>query len=295
MNDVKAANIRNRGMDLRRNRPSLGRRLLDVHSALVFLFLYVPIIVLVVYSFNASRLNVAWTGFTFSWYGELMEDYRVLRAAQNSLAVAAAATAASTVLGTLAAFVLERPGVPGRRLMEGLLYLPVILPEIVMGVALLSAFSLAGVKLGMATIILAHIAFCTPFVAIVVRARLKGFDANLERAAMDLGAGPWLAFRHVTLPIIMPGIAAGALLATTLSLDDFIISFFTTGPGATTLPLHVYSMVKFGVSPKINALSTLMILLTVILGVLFDRRFGPSGHRGGAGISPLMETVTDEK
>lgn len=244
---------------------------LAVHSLLTLIFLWLPIIVLIAFSFNTSRVNVVWQGFTFSWYGELVEDVAVLRATRNTLVVALTSTVLSTVLGTMAAFALSRHRFPGRRVLEGLLYVPIVLPEIVLGISLLATFRLLGFNLGLLTVILAHVTFCTPFVALVVRARLQGLDPSLERAAMDLGADEWTTFRRVTLPLVLPGVAAGALLALTVSIDDFIITFFTAGPGSTTLPLHVFSMVKFGVSPKINALSTLMLVATLGLVWVSDR------------------------
>lgn len=266
----------------------VGARLLGVHGYLTLAFLWLPIAVLVAFSFNTSRLNVVWQGFTLEWYRQLAQDVTVLRATRNTLVVAAASTVLSTVLGTMAAFALARHRFPGRRALEALLYVPIILPEVVLGISLLATFTLLGLKLGLLTVILAHVTFCTPFVALVVRARLHGFDRTLERAAMDLGADEWTTFRRVTLPLILPGIVAGALLALTVSIDDFIVTFFTTGPGATTLPLHVFSMVKFGVSPKINALSTVMLVTTLGLVLLAERvrrsraAGGPAAHRASA-------------
>lgn len=246
-------------------------RWLAFHSALTLTFLWLPIAVLIAFSFNTSRVNVIWEGFTLDWYRQLLEDMAVLRATRNTLVVAVASTVLSTVLGTMAAFALARHRFPGRRVLEALLYVPIILPEIVLGISLLATFRQLGLKLGLLTVILAHVTFCTPFVALVVRARLHGLDPTLEMAAMDLGADEWTTFRRVTLPLVLPGIAAGALLALTVSIDDFIVTFFTTGPGATTLPLHVFSMVKFGVSPKINALSTIMLVITLALVLVAER------------------------
>lgn len=248
-----------------------GARLLGMHSYLTLAFLWLPIAVLVAFSFNTSRLNVVWQGFTLDWYRQLAQDVALLRAARNSLVVAIASTTMSTLLGTMAALALTRYRFPGRSVLEALLYVPLILPEVVMGVSLLATFSLLGFTLGLQTVILAHVTFSTPFVALVVWARLQGFDRTLEWAAMDLGADEWTTFRRVTLPLLLPGIVAGALLALTVSLDDFIVTFFTTGPGATTLPLYVFSMVKFGVSPKINALSTVMLVITLSLVLLAER------------------------
>lgn len=242
-----------------------------VYLALMYGFLFAPIAVLVVFSFNTSRLNAVWTGFTLAWYGELFRDVEILRATKNSLVVAFASTLVSTAIGTLTAFAVHRRRFRGKPLLEGVLYIPLIIPEIVMGIALLAFFVLAGFKLGLGTVIIAHIAFSISFVTVVVRARLHGLDRAYEEAAMDLGANEWQTFWRVTLPLVMPGILAGALLAFTLSLDDFIITFFTAGPGSTTLPLRVYGMVKLGVSPTVNALSTLMVTVTLVLTVFAER------------------------
>lgn len=257
----------------------LGRRLLRLHSVLVLLFLYAPILVLVVFSFNTSRLNVMWEGFTLDWYEELIRDRQIMRSLQNSLVVATVSTAVSTVLGTMTAFALARHRFRGKRILEAILYIPIILPEIVMGISLLAFFSTVGMRLGLTTISIAHITFSTAFVALVVRARLHGFDRTLERAAQDLGAGVWVTFWRVTLPLIWPGIVAGALIAFTLSLDDVIITFFTSGPGSTTLSLYVFSMVRLGVSPKVNALSTAILAVTFVLVAVVAR--GTSKRGGG--------------
>lgn len=248
-----------------------GEWLLKVHAALVYLFLYAPIAVLVVFSFNTSRLGVNLSGFTLRWYAAVAKNDRILEAAWNSLVVAVVATLASTALGTLTAFAFARHRFAGKTLLEGLIYVPIILPEIIMGISLLVLFRSIGLRLGLLTVAIAHITFCMSFVFVVVRARLHDLDRNLERAAMDLGANEWQTFWKVTFPLVFPGILAGLLLAFTLSVDDVIVTFFTTGPGATTLPLQVYSMVKFGVSPEINALSTVMLAVSMSLIVLAER------------------------
>lgn len=242
-----------------------GRVALGGYSFLVYAFLYLPIAVLVAFSFNSSRANVTWQGFTLDWYGKLLQNARVLTAARNSFVVAVISTAAATLMGALAAFAIHRLRFKGRRLLEGGLYIPIILPEIIMGISLLSLFTALGIRLGLVTVVLAHITFSISFVFVVVQARLHDLNHALERAAMDLGADEWLTFWWVTFPLVSPGILAGALLAFTLSLDDVIITFFATGPGSTTLPLQIYSMVRAGVSPEINALSTLMLLVTLTL------------------------------
>jgi spermidine/putrescine transport system permease protein len=246
-------------------------------ALLVFAFLYGPLLVVVAYSFNDSRLNAEWVGFTLDWYRVLLHDPTMLLAARNSLLVAALATPTATVLGTLAGLGLYRW--PRRRLLPVLVLTPIAIPEVLQGVSLLIFFVLLNLTLGLLSIVLAHVAFCIGFVAVVVRARLQGLDESLVEAARDLGATPWLAFRRVTLPLIMPGIVAGALMAFTLSIDDFVITFFTAGAEASTLPLQIYSMLRIAVTPEVNAVSTLLIALTLVL-VLAAHRLAP-GLLGG--------------
>ena len=236
-----------------------------------YVFLYAPLAIVVLYSFNDSRLNAQWVGFTLAWYEKLLHNEPMLIAARNSLLIALAAAAASTVLGTLAGFALHRHR---PRLLAPLVLATIAIPEILMGVSLLIFFVLLNVTLGMVSIILAHITFCIGFVALVVRARLAGMDESLTEAARDLGATPAQAFRWVTLPLIMPGVVAGALMAFTLSLDDFVITFFTAGAGSSTLPLQIYTMVKIAVTPEVNAVSTLLMLLTLAL-ILIATRLAP--------------------
>jgi spermidine/putrescine transport system permease protein len=253
-------------------------------SGLLYLFLYAPIAVVVVYSFNASRYG-PWSGFTTRWYGVLADDPQKIAAAWNTLILAAASTAVSTVLGTLLGYGLSRYRFAGKRLFSWLMYIPVVIPDIVMAVAMLLFFALVRgwlglFELGLGTMIVAHVTFQIPFVAIVVRSRLAGMDPAIEEAAHDLGAGSWRTWWHVTLPLMLPGVVAGAMLAFTLSLDDFVVSFFTTGPGATTLPILIYSSVKRGITPDINALSTLIVVASVlgtIAVTLLQRRRRPSG------------------
>lgn len=242
-----------------------------IYTFLIYLFLYVPIMVLIVYSFNDSKLNAVWSGFTFKWYAELVHDQAILDATRNSLYIAFLSTVISTMIGTLAAVGMYKYNFRGKSVLDGLLYVPIVIPEIVMGVALLAFFVLLSIPLGLLTLVIAHVTFSIPFVVVVVRARLEGFDRSLEEAAMDLGANQWQTFTRVTFPIILPGILAGSLLALTLSLDDVIISFFVAGPTSTTLPLKVFSMVKFGVSPKINALSTVLLLVVITIAVSMER------------------------
>ncbi|MBR5858062.1 MAG: ABC transporter permease, partial [Phascolarctobacterium sp.] len=241
---------------------------LCAYAMAILAFLYLPLLILALYSFNESRINAVWSGFTLDWYLSLFKNRRVLEALTNSLIVAFASTIVSTVLGTTAAIALNKYQYKYKSVINGLLYLPILIPEIVMGLSLLVLFSQAHIPLGKTSLILAHITFCVSFVVITVNARLEGMRPELEQAAMDLYATPFQTFRYVTLPLAMPGIVAGALMAFTLSIDDFIISFFVAGPNSTTLPLYIYAMVKRGISPEINALSTLLMLATIVLVVL---------------------------
>ena len=245
------------------------RRIALWAAALVaYAFLYVPLVIVVVYSFNDSRLNAEWVGFTFDWYRRLAANDEMIAAAGNSLAIALVASLVSTVLGTMAGVAMHRY----RMIVLPVLVLtPIAIPEILMGVALLIFFVMLNFTLGLVSVALAHIAFCIGFVAIVVRARLAGMDESLIEAARDCGATPWQAFARVTLPLIMPGVVAGALMAFTLSIDDFVITFFTAGAGTVTLPLQIYSMIKIAVTPEVNAVSTLLMLLTLVLIVVASR------------------------
>lgn len=245
-------------------------------ASLVYAFLYVPLAVVVVFSFNDSRLNAEWVGFTLHWYDVLFHDEQMLAAALNSLVIALVASSVSTVLGTLAGYAMYRYRL---RLLPVLVLTPIAIPEILMGVSLLMFFVMLNMTLGLVSIMLSHIAFCIGFVAIVVRSRLSGMDESLTEAARDLGATPAQAFRLVTLPLIMPGIVAGALMAFTLSIDDFVITFFTAGVDATTLPLQIYSMIKIAVTPEVNAISTLLMLLTLVL-IVIASRLSPGALRG---------------
>ncbi|GIW30238.1 MAG: spermidine/putrescine ABC transporter permease [Meiothermus sp.] len=256
------------------------KRWLAVHAWLVFAFLYLPIAVIVALSFNQSRFGVRFTGFTFDWYIRLFNNERILEYLTNTLVVAVVSTTVSTILGTLLAVGLVRYRFRWQNALRYLLYVPVVVPDVVMGISLLLLFdvvrdAIGWPRLSLFTIILAHISFQIAYVTLVVRARLMLLDPTLEEAAKDLGATPWLTFREVTLPLIMPGVISGALLAFSLSLDDFVVTFFTAGPGSTTLPLYIYSSVKLGISPEIHALSTLMVgitILVLLLGALFWKR-----------------------
>lgn len=228
----------------------------------VYAFLYAPIVIVVAYSFNESRLAVNWEGFTLKWYKQLFANEDLLHALQNSLVIASISVGVSAVMGTLAAVGLARMKFAGSEIYRGITMLPVIVPEIAMAVSALTLFVALGVKLSISTIIVSHIVFCVAYIILVVMGRLQGMDSRLEEAAQDLGATPVVAFMKVTLPLLAPGIISGSLLAFVLSLDDFVITQFTAGVGDTTLPLWIYSSVKFGVSPEINALSTIMVSIT---------------------------------
>jgi len=241
-----------------------------------YVFLYAPLLIVVAYSFNDSRMNAQWVGFTFDWYRKLFQNDEMLTAAWNSLVIGLTASAVSTVLGTMAGYAMYRHRL---RVLPVLVVAPIAIPEILMGVSLLIFFVAINLTLGLISIALAHIAFCIGFVAIVVRARLAGMDESLVEAARDLGATPWRAFRLVTLPLIMPGVIAGALMAFTLSIDDFVITYFTAGAGAMTLPLKIYTMVKISVTPEVNAVSTLLMLLTLAL-IIIASRLSPGVLRG---------------
>ena len=231
-------------------------------GVLIYLFLYLPLIILVVYSFNDSRVGVTWVGFTFKWYKILFHDKQLVDAALNSLFIALIASTVSVILGTLAGVALHKYKVP---LLSTLVMIPVAAPELLVGVSLLLFFILINFTLGTASIILAHIAFCLSFVTIAVKSRMHGMDDSLIDAARDLGASPLTAFFWILIPTILPGVIAGWLMAFTLSLDDFVITFFTAGVGSTTLPLAIYSMLKMGVTPEVNAASTIIILCTLVL------------------------------
>ena len=237
-----------------------------------YAFLYVPLLIVIVYSFNDSRLNAEWVGFTFGWYDKLFHNQDMLLAAGNSLLIGLTASAVATVLGTMAGMAMYRYR---PRLLSILVLAPIAIPEILMGVSLLIFFVLLNLTLGLVSVALAHIAFCIGFVAIVVRSRLAGMDESLTEAARDCGASPLNAFRYVTLPLIMPGVIAGALMAFTLTIDDFVITFFTAGAGTVTLPLQIYSMIKIAVTPEVNAVSTLLMLLTLAL-IIVASKLSPS-------------------
>lgn len=252
----------------------LGAPVMKAWLAGVFVFLYTPLFVLMLFSFNDSKANIVWKGFTFKWYIKAFENDQLREALFNSLLIAAATTAISLVVGALMAFMFWRFKFPFKGFLESGMNLPIVVPEICFGVAVLLFFAKIGFPtdlpypLNLSQIIIAHVAFAFPFVAIVVRARLEGFNPELEAAALDLGATPFQAFRDVIVPHMQPGLVAGGLLAFTLSLDDFVITFFASGPGTITFPVKVYSMVRFSVTPEVNAASTIIIVITVLATVL---------------------------
>ena len=233
-----------------------------------FAFLYLPMLILITYSFNESKLVTVWAGFSTKWYGELLHNQAFLDAAVVTLKVAVISSTFATVLGTMAAYVLVRAGrFYGRTLFSGMIYAPLVMPDVITGLSLLLLFISIGLDRGIGTIVLAHTTFTMCYVSVVVSSRLVTFDQSLEEAALDLGCTPFDAFRSVTLPIIAPAVVSGWLLAFTLSLDDLVIASFAAGPSATTLPMKIFSSVRLGVSPEINALSTIMISI-VTVGVI---------------------------
>ena len=257
---------------------------------LVTVYLYAPLITLMVFSFNNSRRNIVWRGFTLDYYVQVFQDTDLIVAFGNSLTIAAVSTLVSLILGAMTAIILWRFRFPGKPALEGALALPIVVPEICMGVAMLVFFtqimpwptSLPW-PLNLGAIIISHISFSFSFVAIVIRARLASFNRELEEAAKDLGAGEWRIFRDILIPHMTPGLVAGGLLAFTLSLDDFVITFLTSGPETTTFPVKVYSMVRFSVTPEVNAASTILIVITVALTFIAIRLQGSEVARNAAG------------
>jgi spermidine/putrescine transport system permease protein len=252
-----------------------GRYALVVISLLIFAFLYVPILVLILFSFNSARSGAVWQGFSLVWYQRMFGNARIIEAAATSLLIAVLSTLGAVVIGTLMAMAMERYQFKGKAGWDGLLYMPVIIPEIVAGISLLLFFAAAGIERGLFTLVVSHIAFSMPFVYLTVRARLADFDRSIEEAAKDLGANEWVTFRRITLPLLMPGVISGALLAFTLSLDDFVISFFVNGKGWQTLPVYIWGQIRKGITPEINAISTVMLVFSiglVIISQLIQRR-----------------------
>ncbi len=252
-----------------------GRFALTLVTLLTFVFLYAPIIVLILFSFNSARLGAVWQGFTLNWYQRMFSNRTIMDAALTSLIVATLSTIGSVIIGTLTAMAMERYQFKAKGLWDGLLYMPVIFPEVVAGVSLLLFFALIGIERGLFTLVVSHIAFSMPFVYLTVRARLADFDVRVEEAAQDLGANEWITFQRVTLPLLMPGIVSGALLAFTLSIDDFVISFFVNGKGWTTLPIYIFGQLRKGITPEINAISAVLLVFSIMivsLSVVLQRR-----------------------
>jgi spermidine/putrescine transport system permease protein len=248
----------------------------------VLVFLYLPILLLVVNSFNEARYSSTWGGFTLKWYEALLEreNRDLWDAARRSLLIALSSSAVSMILGTLSACALHWYRSRLQQIHHGVLYLPIVIPDLLMGISLLLFFVALGATLGAGTILIAHITFCTSFVTVVVLGRLQGFDENVIAAARDLGASWWVIVRRILLPLLAPGIVAGGLLAFTLSVDDYVITFFVTGPGAATLPLKIYSMVKHSKDlPVINAISTLFLVLTFLIVWISQRLTEPQPNR----------------
>lgn len=242
----------------------MKRLLRNVYLTSIYLFLYVPILILVVYSFNDTKYSTNWQGFTWKWYIQLFSDAPLKEAFVNSIIIALSSSVVATILGTIGALAFYRYRFVGRKVMYTFIYIVMMSPDIVMGISLLMFFITIGLATGPITLLLAHITFCLPFVVVTVYSRISGFDRNIIDVAKDLGASELQMFRHIMLPLLMPAIIAGWLLSFTLSLDDVVVSFFTTGPSFEILPLKIYSMVRLGIKPEINALSAVMVLLSLI-------------------------------
>ncbi len=243
------------------------------YAAIIFGFLYLPIFVLIIFSFNSSKSRAVWEGFTLRWYGELFESNAILGALNNTLTVAVISAICATIIGTLAAFAIHKDMRPiEKKIVMNLTYLPVLNPDIVTGISLMLLFIFVKMNLGIGTLLLAHTIFNVPYVILTVLPKLRQFDNSLYEAALDLGASPSYAFRRIVFPEILPGIITGMLFAFTLSIDDFVISFFTTGSGVNNLSILIYSMARRGIHPTINALSTIMFLTVLVLLLLVNRR-----------------------
>lgn len=242
-----------------------------IYAGLVYSFLYLPLIVMTAYSFNASKYSLSWKGFTLDWYGEVLSNTTLLESAIRSFTIAIVSASIACILGSLVAFVLHQYRFHGRNALFGSIFVMMMTPDIVIGISLLMMFFVMGISLGFWTLLMAHITFCVPFVVMTVYSCFEGFDNSIIDAARDLGANDYQVFRRIIIPITMPGLIAGWLLSFTLSLDDVIVSFFTTGPTYEVLPLRIYSMVRLGIKPDVNALSVVMILVTVV-SVILSRR-----------------------
>ena len=251
-----------------------------IYTFAIFLFLYAPIIILIVFSFNNSKSRGVWSGFTLKWYVELFKDAQILKALYNTILVATLAAIISTIIGTLAAIgIYDIKGI-GRGIFLNLNYLPVLNPDIVTAVALMTLFRFLKIEFGLVTMLLSHIVFCIPYVILSILPKLKQMNVHLAEAAMDLGATPWYTLRKVIIPEIMPGIITGALMAFTLSIDDFVISFFNTGSGVSNLSITIFAMSRKGINPIINALSTLMFASMIVLLLIINKRSSKNLERG---------------
>jgi len=244
---------------------AIGGQLSTLITGITYLFLFLPIIILIAYSFNAGHSMAIWKGFSFNWYGELFQDRYIGSALKNSLIVAVSAASLSTMLGTMAALVLVRQQFRGKDLFSTLMLSPLVLPEIVLGIAFLVFMVFLNIQLSYFTLIMGHILLTLPYSTLIMRTSTAGLDASLEEAAADLGADERRVFRYVTLPLLMPGVVSAFLLTFTVSLDDFVVSMFAAGVGNTTLPLQIYSMLKLGITPEINALGTVLVLFNLVL------------------------------
>jgi spermidine/putrescine transport system permease protein len=248
----------------------LVNSVLATWTVLILIFFYLPIAILIAFSFNTSRLNIIWEGFTVEWYAAIWRDAVLVQSLNNSIIVAVVSTLLAVVLGTGGAWLLYRYRFPAVRLVQTLVFIPMIIPEVIMGVSLLILFVTIQLELGFLTIIISHVTFCFPFVMVAVQARLAGLDPSLEEASMDLGATPAVAFRRVLVPFLMPAIISGALMSFTLSLDELIVTYFTASAGTRTLPLEIFGRIKKGLDPTLNAISTVFIAATVGLVVLTE-------------------------
>jgi len=261
----------------------MTRKLTTVIAVIGYAALLLPLLLLIAFSFNSSRSGARWDSFTFEWYVRLLHRPDLFIALRTSLIVGVTATVVSTTLGTIAALAIGRDPRRLARAAEAVLMLPIVTPEVIAGISLLILFTATGIHLGLTSVIIAHITFCIPFTILVVLARLRGMDRSLEDAALTLGADEFTAFRRITIPLLLPGIIAAALLAFTLSFDDFVITFFTAGPGTSTLPLVIYGMVRRTVEPSVNALSALLVIGTTLLLVAAQRWLGSDATSGRAG------------
>lgn len=258
-----------KGLSKRLRRKRLGRRLGNCYAFCVFVFIYIPIIVMIVFSFNNQRNNYYWNGFTLKWYEVLFTESDLLGFLVNSLIVAITATVISIVIGVLGAMGLMRFEFKLKQTINSALYIPIVIPEVVLGISLLMLYDLANFPLGLMSMILAHATFCIPFVVIIMRGRMSGMDLSVEEASQDLGANRVTTFFRITLPMLVPGILSSAFMSFTLSIDDVIISNFVSGPYSTTLPVKILSMVKVGLKPEVNALTSLMVLV-LLLGIILN-------------------------